>query len=164
MEVLQGLALILSILAVGLMAGVFAIYANGIMPGLRATEDRTFVAAFQAMDRAIVNPRFLSAFVAALLATGLSAVLLLGETRVLPWVLAAFVLYLAVFVVTIRVNVPLNDALKAAGTVDDPGEAAAVRARFDEALWVRWNVFRAVATTAALGCLAWALVEFGRGL
>ena len=164
MEALQVLALIASTLAVGLMAGVFAIFANAIMPGLRATDDRTFVGAFQAVDRAIVNPRFLSVFTGALLITGLAAVLLLGEGAVLPWVLVAFALYLAVFVITVRVNVPLNDAIKAAGRIEDAGEAAAARVRFDEALWVRWNTFRAVATTAAFGCLAWALVEFGRGL
>ena len=37
---------------------------------------------------------------------------------------------------------------------------AAVRSRFDEARWVRWNNVRAVASTAALACLAWALAEY----
>jgi len=73
-----------------------------------------------------------------------------------PWILAAAVLYLVVFVITVRVNVPLNDAIKAAG---DPEQidAAAVRERFSEATWVRWNVVRTGLTTAALGCLAIAL-------
>jgi len=37
-----------------------------------------------------------------------------------------------------------------------------VRERFDEARWVRWNNVRTLASTAAFGCLAWALVLFGR--
>jgi uncharacterized membrane protein len=58
--------------------------------------------------------------------------------------------------------VPLNDAIKAAGDPDRIPDLAAVRERFNEARWVRWNLARAVATTAAFGCLAWALVLYGR--
>ena len=64
--------------------------------------------------------------------------------------------------ITITVNVPLNDAIKAAGDPDRISDLATVRERFDEARWAGWNVFRALASTAAFGCLAWALVEFGR--
>jgi uncharacterized membrane protein len=42
------------------MAGVFWLYDHTIMPGLGKTDDRTFVGAFQAFDRAIINPWFLS--------------------------------------------------------------------------------------------------------
>jgi uncharacterized membrane protein len=65
-------------------------------------------------------------------------------------------------VVTVAVHVPLNDAIKAAG---DPGriaDLAAVRERFDEARWVGWNLVRALVTTGAFACLAWALVVSGR--
>lgn len=74
----------------------------------------------------------------------------------MPWILAAAVLYIVVVVITARVNVPLNDAIKAAG---DQGavDVAAVRERFSEATWVRWNAVRTVLTTAALVCLAFAL-------
>jgi uncharacterized membrane protein len=163
-DVLRGVGLVAATVAMGLMAGVFWIYANAFMPGLRRTDDRTFVAAFGAIDRAIINPMFLATFLGALVLTGLAAALHLGGDGrpVLPWVVAAFVLYLAVVVVTLGVNVPLNDALKAAGDPDRIADLAAVRQRFDEAKWVRWNLARAVATTAALGCLAWALVLYGR--
>ena len=117
MEHVRTAALIVSTLTMGLAAGVFGIYANAIMPGLRDTDDRTFVGAFQSIDEAIVNPLFMSVFVGALLATGLTAGLHLGadERSRLPWLLAAFMLYLAVFVITIGINVPLNDDIKAAG-------------------------------------------------
>lgn len=59
MELLRTAALVLATLTVGLMAGVFAIYANALMPGLRRTDDRTFVGAFQSIDKAIINPVFL---------------------------------------------------------------------------------------------------------
>jgi uncharacterized membrane protein len=153
---LQGASLLAATIAMGLMAGVFWIYGNAIMPGLRRTDDRTFVGAFQSIDRAIINPLFMAAFFGALLLTGAAAALNLSEGDVLPWTLAAFVLYLAVIVITMRVNVPRNDEIKAA---TDP-DLAAVRQRFDEARWVRWNTVRAVASTAALACLAWGLAQY----
>jgi uncharacterized membrane protein len=155
-DALQGASLLAATLAMGLMAGVFWIYGNAIMPGLRRTDDRTFVGAFQSIDRAIINPLFMAAFFGALVLTGAAAALNVSEGDVLPWTLAAFVLYLAVVGITMRVNVPRNDEIKAA---TDP-DLAAVRRRFDEARWVRWNTVRAVASTAALACLAWGLAEY----
>jgi uncharacterized membrane protein len=162
LKVLQGAALVAALMTVGLMAGVFGLYAHAIMPGLRKTDDRTFVDAFQAIDRAIINPLFMLWFFGALAFAGVAAALLGGERSVLPWIVAALVLYLAVFVITIAVHVPLNDAIKAAGDPDQITDLAAVRERFDEARWVAWNIVRAVLSTAALGCLAWALVQYGR--
>ncbi len=75
----------------------------------------------------------------------------------LPWIVAGLVLYVAVLVITFRINVPLNDRLAAAGTPATPADAAAARAAFEGA-WVRWNVVRAVCSTAAFGSLVGALV------
>ncbi len=158
MAVLQGIALVAATMTMGLMAGVFGLYAHTIMPGLRGTDDRTFVVAFQAIDRAIINPLFMLWFFGALVLAGAAAALLGGEGSVLPWIAAAFVLYLAVVVITVAVHLPLNDALKAA---TDP-DVAAVRERFHEARWVAWNVVRVVLSTTAFGCLAWALAQYGR--
>ena len=147
------LALFAATLTMGLMAGVFGLYAHTIMPGLRRTDDRTFVGAFQAIDRAIINPLFLAGgFLGALVFTALAAALHL-RSGALPWILAALVLYLATVAITVGVHLPLNNAIKAA---DDP-DPAALRERFDEARWARWNAVRALATTIAFGCLAWAL-------
>jgi uncharacterized membrane protein len=65
-------------------------------------------------------------------------------------------------VITINVHLPLNDDIKAAGDPDRIADLAAVRERFNEDRWARWNIVRAAASTAALGCLAWALVLHGR--
>jgi uncharacterized membrane protein len=161
---LEGAVLLAATMTTGLMAGVFGLYAHAIMPGLRQTDDRTFVGAFQSIDRAILNPWFLPTFVGALVLTGLAALLhLLGDhDTVLPWVVAALALYLAVFVITLGVHVPLNDQIKMAGDPDEIADLAAVRERFDEARWVRWNIIRALASTAALSCLTWALIQYGR--
>ena len=69
METMRAAALIIATLAVGLFAGVFAVYANAIMPGLGRTDDRTFVGAFQSIDTAIINPLFLMTFLGGLVFT-----------------------------------------------------------------------------------------------
>jgi uncharacterized membrane protein len=162
MNALRAVSLMAATITMGLVAGVFGLYTHTIMPGLARTDDRTFVGAFQAIDRAIINPWFMAGgFLGALVFTVVAAVAQLGQDA-LAWVVAALVLYLAVFVITIAVNVPRNDALKAAGDPDDLPDLAAVRASFDEARWRRWNLVRTVASTTAFALLAWALVTYGR--
>ena len=165
MNALRVASLIASTVTMGLMAGVFSLFAHTLMPGLGHTDDRTFVGAFQSIDRAIINPWFMAGgFIGALVFTALAAALHLREDgrSVLPWVAAALLLYLVAVLITIGVNVPLNDAIKAAGNPDRIADLGEVRARFDEAKWASWNIVRTVMSLAAFGCLTWALVLFGR--
>ena len=160
-EALRTVTLFGATMTMGLGAGVFALYAHTIMPGLHTTDDRTFVGAFQAIDRAIINPWFMTtAFGGALVLTGAAAISNRG-TAAMPWILAALILYLIAVVLTIVVNVPLNDAIKAAG---DPAriDVARVRADFDESRWAAWNLVRIATTTTAFAILAWSLVVYGR--
>jgi uncharacterized membrane protein len=151
-------------LITGLVSGVFVLYAHTIMPGLGKTDDRTFVRAFQATDRAIINPWFMSMFFGALVLAALAGVLeLQADSRpALWWIVAAFVLYLIAVIITFSVHLPLNDAIKAAGNPDHIRDLAGVRERFDEARWTAWNIVRSIASTAAFGCLLWALVLYAR--
>lgn len=111
----------------------------------------------------ILNPWFFLAFFGAPVLTAVAAVLQLSDTgwAVLPWIVAALVLYGVVLAVTVGMNVPLNNALAVNGPPDRIADLTQVRASF-EAAWIRWNIVRAVASTAAFGCLAWALVLYGR--
>jgi len=161
---LTGAVLVAATVTTGLVAGVFGLYAHAIMPGLHRTDDRTFVGAFQAIDRAIINPWFMSCFFGALILTGAAAALHLGagDRDPLPWIAAAFVLYLATVIITLAVNVPLNDAIKAAGDPDTIDNLAAVRRNFNEARWTALNLVRVVSSTTAFGCLTIALIRYGR--
>ncbi len=160
----QVVTLLPATLTMGLTAGVFGLYAHTIMRGLHGTDDRTFVGAFQAIDRAIINPLFMLTFFGALVLSGVAAVLYLRDDdhSVLPCVAMAFGLYLAAVIITMAVHVPLNDDIKAAGDPDSIVNLGAVRDAFHETRWVAWNIVRTIATTAAFVCLAWALVLHGR--
>ncbi|AJT64896.1 anthrone oxygenase family protein [Streptomyces chattanoogensis] len=162
-DTIRTAALIAATVTTGLSAGLFYAFACAVMPGLRQSDDRTFVTAMRRINVAILNGWFALGFFGALVFTAVAAGMHLRADghAVLPWVVAALALYLVLIGTTFAVNVPLNDRLEAAGETDAHPGPAAVRERF-EARWVRWNVVRAVSGTAALGCLVWALVLHGR--
>jgi uncharacterized membrane protein len=153
---LRGASLVAATVTMGLLAGLFFAFAMSVMPGL----DRTFVDAMQQINEAILNPWLVlilgGAPVFTVIATALH--LQVGARAVLPWILAALALYVVALVITIGVNVPLNDALAAAGTLEWITDLTAVREKF-EAPWVRWNIVGAVASTAAFGCLTLVLLR-----
>lgn len=164
MNTFRTVALVIATLSTGLTAGVFGLYAHTVMPGLATTDDRTFVASFQAMDRAIMNPWFIGfGFMGALVASVAAAATQVGKAA-LPWTIAAVVLYLIAFVITFVVHLPLNDALKAAGDPDTIAHLDAVRNDFDEGRWRTWNTVRAWTSTFAFAALCWSLVLHGREL
>jgi uncharacterized membrane protein len=155
--------LVAATLATGLVAGLFYAYSVSVMPGLGRADDRTLVGTMQHINVAIKNGWFLVVFLGALVLAAVAVGLNLGADHrsVLPWTVAGLVLYVITLAVTFRANIPLNDELDAAGAPDRVADLAAVRERFEQA-WVRWNIVRTVACTAAFGCLAWALVLHGR--
>jgi uncharacterized membrane protein len=117
------------------------------MPGIAKLDDREFIRAFQAMDRVIQKnqPVFVLIWVGSVLAlltaAGLGFGQLHGSNRALL-ILAALVYVLGVQLPTIRINIPLNNALQ----LLDPGamnERARKEARGEfERPWNRWNVIR----------------------
>jgi len=161
MNEVQPLILLAATMSTGLTAGVFVLYAHTLMPGLKTTDDRTFVGAFQAIDRAIINPWFLGGcFLGAPILAVIAAIAYFGQPA-FAWIAAALILYVIVIAITFAIHLPLNDAIKAAGDPDRITDLAAVRERFNEARWMRWNIVCALLSTTAFGCLAWSLVLSG---
>lgn len=155
-------ALVLAVLSTGLVAGVFYAYAISVMPALARTGDRTLIEVMQKINVVIINPWFMFGFLGTVGFTALAAVLHLGRDQraTLVWIVIAVVFNVIAFAVTAGLNVPLNDALGAAGDPAAMADAASVRADF-EAAWVRWNIVRAVLHTAALLVLCGALFAVG---
>lgn len=152
--------LIAATVTTGLVAGAFVLYAHTVMPGLGHTDDHTFVTTFASLDRAIINPWFMAGgFLGAPVLMAAAAVAGWGGPA-FWWVTAALALYLVGAVLTIAVNVPLNDRLKAAVAAGDT-DTTRVRVEFDEPRWVRSNLVRTATTMAAFVLLCWALVEAG---
>ncbi|WP_220451213.1 DUF1772 domain-containing protein [Nocardioides dongkuii] len=153
LEPLRDLLLTAAVVLGALQAGTYYTWASGVMPGLARVDDRTFVHAMQQVNVAIVNPVFLASFVGAPVVAALAVPATTGTAR--AWVAAGAALAAATVVVTGARNIPLNNALDAAGPVHEAADLADVRRGF-EAPWRRWNVVRALTSTASVGCLAWA--------
>lgn len=167
MDAVRAVVLIAATVSMGFIAGAFLLYAHAIMPGLGRADDRTFVGAFQALDRGIVNPVFMvTSFLGALVFTVAALFVFLGGdwNSVLPWVIVALVLYGVSVIMTGAINVPLNNQIKAAGNPDEIADLHQVRTEFNEPRWNQFNVIRTVLSAIAFGCLTWALVEFGQAL
>lgn len=149
--VMTRMMLLLATLSSGLVAGLFAAFSYAVMPGLRRTDDAAFVSAMRGVNHAILNPVFGVLFAGALVASGVAAFLVRDLSDVRVWVLVGVGLYVLTLVITMAVNVPLNDALR-----DGSGSAAHLRAQF-ESTWTAWNVVRTVTSCGAFAALAVAL-------
>lgn len=147
---------LLALLGSGLMAGLFLAYSNSVMPALARMPPPQGMAAMNHINVVIQNPLFLAIFMGtALLALLLAAAALLGWTARPGWILTGALLYLAGNIaITFTINVPMNDALVAAGPVG-AGSEAFWTTFLDR--WVFWNHVRAAACTAALAAFAIAM-------
>lgn len=152
-------------LTTALLAGVYYAYACSVMPGLGSTDDRTFIDAMQQINEAIQNPVFFLSFIGAPALT-IAALIMerrSGARHVTRWLVAAVALNLISLTITGALNVPLNDDLSQAGDPSGIADLPSVRDDFENP-WVAWNIVRTVVTTAALGCLGYALLLHGRAM
>jgi len=131
------------------------------MPGLKRVNNQTFVKAFQAIDRKIINPIFMMQFFLPLATLGVAAFYAyehgVGEA---VYVYAALACYAIAVIVTIAVNVPLNDGLKKLTTLKTEAEYATARARFSEAKWRLFNNIRLIFSLIALVCVVVAITVY----
>jgi uncharacterized membrane protein len=156
LEQLRPPVLLAAALTTGLQAGTYYTWSSGVMPGLARTDDRTFVHAMQQMNIAIVNPVFLATFLGAPALALVAVASTSGSAR--PWVIAGAGLAVATVAITAAGNIPLNNALDAAGPINQISDLAAVREAF-ESRWVRLNIVRSLTSTVSLGCLVWAALR-----
>ena len=144
--------LTLATTSVGLTAGVFFDWQVTVMPGLAELPDAEFIAAFQALDRAIVNPLFIGgAFIGGAACLVAATVAHRHEPAPFRLLAAASAAYLlGVVGVTMAGNVPLNKKLAqiSVGTATS-AEMAAARSDFAGP----WNGLHLLRTGAAVGSL-----------
>jgi uncharacterized membrane protein len=143
--------LIITATLTALSAGLFFAWSCSVMPGLARLSDKEFVAAMQAVNRAIQNPIFFTVFFGAPIFLVISTVLHYGEFARFSFLLAATIIYLTGnFGVTIFGNVPMNDTLDRFDLKSaSDEEIARQRANF-ERRWNNLNHIRAVSSTLAL--------------
>jgi uncharacterized membrane protein len=156
------LVLIVATVITGLHAGLYFAFTVAVMPALAVSSDRTFVETMRHINQKILNPWFLTVFMGSAILPLAAAVLLGidGDTDTLAWAIVAAILGVVAFGITAARNVPLNEALDAAGPVEEIADLATVRAAF-EAPWVRWNLYRTIACVLGLIALTVAVARHG---
>lgn len=148
---------VLAIAGCGLIAGVFFAFSTSVMPGLARLPKPAAALAMQQANRTILNPLFLLVFV------GTAAVCLLVAVAALVtghggavWLVAGALLYVVGgFVLTLVVNVPMNNRLDVADPDSPDGSEIWTEYR---SRWTAWNHLRAVASALATALLAVGLI------
>jgi uncharacterized membrane protein len=150
-----------SILATGLMSGLWYGWAVSVIPGTRRVPDATYIVTMQSINRAIINPAFIIPFlgIPALLAGASFVQFRAGDHR-RGWLLAgAAATYLVgVLGVTAGRNVPLNEALEAFDLAHSDEPARTTRRRAYETPWNRWHYLRTVANVGSFALASAAAV------
>ncbi|RFP89834.1 DUF1772 domain-containing protein [Rhodobacteraceae bacterium 63075] len=141
----------LSLLSIGAMFGVFYAWICSTMWGLDAIDPKIALAAMQAMNASVRNAVFFpaffltpfilaaTAFIAARQKRHRSALLLAG---------GAVIYFAGAFVVTVTINVPMNEAL---AEVVVPTDIEAARSLWQaySPEWQFWNTLRTIVSGAS---------------
>lgn len=133
-----------SALGSALVAGILFIFSNTIMASLAQLPAAQGITAMQHINRIILNPLFFLVFMGtAATSLLLAASWLWNESYSLMLLLGCLSYLVGVLFITIRFNVPMNNALKASDPQTD--KAAALWATYLDR-WVFWNHVRVVAS------------------
>ena len=148
----------------GAMAGFFYAYSMSVMWALDAVDPKAAIAAMQSINIVVRNAIFFPAFfglpVVALVAAGLWRVQGLHNVALLL-ALAAIVYLIGTFLVTIVLNIPMNERL---ARTNIPAEVEAARTIWEaySIPWTLWNHIRTASSFATLVLTGWALYLAGR--
>lgn len=143
----------------GLMAGLFYSWTISVTPGLARIDDVSYLKAFQAMNRAIINPYFVVAFFGLVVLLPLLSYLSFQTSMSsrFGYVLTASILYfVGIMGITIAGNVPLNNALEALHIESmTPEQMNDFRKSFENK-WNRLNLIRTISASVTFLLLAMA--------
>ncbi len=150
-------ALVTSLVFSGAIFGFFYAWVCSTMWGLDAADPRVAIIAMQEMNGSVRNAVFAPAFFGTPFVLGLTAVLALhaGACATALWVGAgALIYFFGGLILTMLVNVPMNEAL---GALDirldsDLAEAKQIWTDYSDP-WKVWNIARTVFSGLALVCV-----------
>jgi uncharacterized membrane protein len=135
--------LILSVLFTGLTAGLCFTWTNAVIPGIGRLDNISFLKAFQAMNRAIINGQFMIVFMGPTILLIINTYLFRNNSTAFWLFLVAAILYfVGIGLVTVFGNVPLNEILdKSNLDALSKVELQELRNKFEQP-WNRWHIIR----------------------
>ncbi|MBY5546187.1 DUF1772 domain-containing protein [Rhizobium leguminosarum] len=141
-----------SVVFSGAIFGFFYAWVCSTMWGLDRADPRVAIAAMQAMNASVRNAVFFPAFFLTPVVLGLTvaAVHFSGRGAAAFWFGAAAAVYLVFgLMLTLTVNVPMNEALAASAVPDDVAAARDIWLDYSQR-WQVWNQVRTLASGIAL--------------
>ena len=157
-------ATLIALVMTGALFGFFYAWVCSTMWGLDAADPRIAIAAMQAMNASVRNIVFAPAFFGTPVALILTAALAHGaqKPRAARLFLAGGLLYLfGGMILTMAVNVPMNEALGALTVPDNREDAATIWAAYSPR-WQVFNTIRTVVSGATLLLAGWAFLALNR--
>ena len=144
------IVLMLGILFTGLTAGLCFTWSNAVTPGIGRLDNLSFLKAFQAMNRAIINGKFMIVFFGPVILLFLNTYLFRNNS-ISFWVFlaAAILFFVGIGLVTIFGNVPLNEILDKSNLETlSKIELQELRNKFEQP-WNNWHTIRTLSSFGA---------------
>lgn len=148
----------------GAIFGFFYAWVCSTMWGLDAAEPSVAIAAMQAMNASVRNATFFPAFFLTPVVLLIAALLARREARRIAsrsFGAAAITYLLGGLILTMMVNVPMNEALAQVAIPEDPQAARAIWEAYS-APWQVWNITRTVVSGLALLLTGYGLMHLHR--
>lgn len=161
MHILINAFALLSLLLAAALFGFFYAWVCSTMWGLDAADPRTAIAAMQAMNASVRNAVFAPAFFGTAPVALITAVLLWSGGQKVPalcFAIATVIIFFGAFVLTIAVNVPMNETLAQIDVPQDIDAARAIWADYS-APWQFWNQIRTIASGLGVLCIGIGLMK-----
>lgn len=147
----------------GAIFGFFYAWVCSTMWGLDAADPKVAIAAMQAMNASVRNAVFAPAFFGTPVVLLLTAVLAFCTKRgdvCWPFAAAGVIYFTGGMLLTILVNVPMNEALALLDIPEDPGAAARIWGDYSPR-WQVWNQTRTLVSGIALCLAGYGLMRLG---
>ncbi|GGG34813.1 hypothetical protein GCM10011414_00300 [Croceivirga lutea] len=148
-------SLCLTILGVGLTAGICFTWGNAVTPGIGQLSDIYYLEAFQKMNRSIENPLFFMVFFGSFL-LGIAALLTNKSLEPVQYkllMLGMAIYFVGIVLVTIFGNVPLNQVLEKTDLAASTAEELKTLRRQFETPWNRFHLLRVLASIVSFALL-----------
>jgi uncharacterized membrane protein len=161
---LRSFLIFASTIALGFIAGFFYTYEVSVMRGFAYLNDAEFIAAMRSVNATIRNWAFAPSFFGSALLAILTALLHIRHWRHPKslLIIGSTLLYtIGALLLTMRINVPMNEWLAAQGPAALMPNPGAIRVQYEQD-WVFWNLVRTIHAGLAFAMMAVALWLDGR--
>jgi uncharacterized membrane protein len=158
----SNIILFLTALCSALMAGLFYSFTCSVSVGLKLLPNAEYLAAMQAINKAIQNPLFFICFFGILVLLPLCTYLQFSAPANSQfWLIlfASIIYFVGVFATTIFGNIPLNNALEKFSLLNASTDAINLQRSLFETKWNSFNTIRTISSVASLALIIIACIN-----